>query len=194
MRRRFLPTTLATVALSAAIAAQARPPVPSPFPGAPTPPASATPRAPAPSAPPPTRGGQPAAQAPASAAAAKPAPAAVPSGPSLPGVPLYPTAEYLETVDAGSGQHYYLYGTDVPFADIVSYYRTVMKNGGREIYRTPAMHQFDLGRFNEERMVYPPSVVVKDYSGTTTPGYLHVVGTTEKRFRTVIQIVPAAPQ
>ena len=131
---------------------------------------------------------------PASAAAAKPAPAAVPSGPSLPGVPLYPTAEYLETVDAGSGQHYYLYGTDVPFADIVSYYRTVMKNGGREIYRTPAMHQFDLGRFNEERMVYPPSVVVKDYSGTTTPGYLHVVGTTEKRFRTVIQIVPAAPQ
>lgn len=196
MRRRFLLTILAPVALSGALAAQTRPPVPSPFPGAPTPPPSSSPRAPEPSAPSATSGNQPAApSAAAPVAVARPVPpAAVPSSPSLPGVPLYPTAEYLDTVDAGSGQNYYLYGTDVPFGDIVSYYRTVMKNGGREIYRAPAIHQFDLGRFNEERMVYPPSVVVKDYSGTITPGYLHVAGTTERRFRTVIQIVPAAPQ
>ena len=112
-------------------------------------------------------------------------------GPQLPGVPpVYPTSEYLDAIDAGSGQRYYLYGVDVPFADIVAYYRTVMKNGGREIYRTPGVHQFDLGRFNDARMAYPPSVVVKDYAGGSTPGYLHVAGTTEKRFRTIIQIVP----
>jgi hypothetical protein len=104
--------------------------------------------------------------------------------------PVYPTAEYLEDVDAGGGQRYYLYGTDAAFAEIVSYYRTVLKNGGREIYRIPAVHQFDLGRFDDNRMVYPPSVVIKDYAGGTTPGYLHVAGTTEKRFRTIIQIVP----
>jgi hypothetical protein len=109
----------------------------------------------------------------------------------LPGVPaIYPTAQYLESVDAGSGQSYYLYGADATFADVVSYYRTVLKNGGREIYRTPGTHQFDLGRFDEGKMVYPPSVVIKDYSGGSSPGYLHVSGVTEKRFRTIIQIVP----
>jgi hypothetical protein len=52
------------------------------------------------------------------------------------------------------------------------------------------MRQFDLGRFQENQMAYPPSVVVKDYAWNGAPGYLAVSGTTEKRFRTVIQIVP----
>jgi hypothetical protein len=118
-----------------------------------------------------------------------------PVGPDLPGVPpIYPTAEYLDSIDAGSGQRYYLYGTDAPFSDIVAYYRTVTRNGGREIYRTPALHQFELGRFDEDGMAYPPSVVVKDYGSGTARGYLHVHGTTEKRFRTIIQIVPPGPR
>jgi hypothetical protein len=106
-------------------------------------------------------------------------------------VPIYPTADYLDTVPAGSGQNYYLFGTNASFAEIVAYYRTTLKNGGREIYRTPGTYQFDLGRFNDDRMVYPPSVVIKDYSGDT--GYLFVSGTSEKRYPTIIQIVPAGP-
>jgi hypothetical protein len=43
-------------------------------------------------------------------------------------------------------------------------------------------------------MAYPPSVVIKDYTSSNSPGYLHVSGTVEKRFKTIIQIVapPAA--
>lgn len=108
------------------------------------------------------------------------------------GAPIYPAAVFLETIDAGrGGQQYHLYGTDAPFADIVSYYRTTLKNGGRVIFQAPAMHQFDLGRFQEQTMAYPPSVVVKDYMWNGSTGYLHVDGTTSRRFPTIIQIVPA---
>ena len=56
--------------------------------------------------------------------------------------------------------------------------------------QSPAMQQFELGRFNDDTMAYPPSVVVKDYAWNGSEGYLHVDGTTTRRFRTVIQIVP----
>jgi hypothetical protein len=39
-------------------------------------------------------------------------------------------------------------------------------------------------------MSFPPSVVVKDYTWNGSDGYLHVSGTTETRYKTVIQIVP----
>ena len=32
----------------------------------------------------------------------------------------------------------------------------------------------DLGRFQEDTMAYPPSVVVKDYTWNGQAGYLHV--------------------
>lgn len=165
-------------------------PVPRPFPGAPAPPPPSSPTSPAP------KPAQPQPQTPAGGTTTQPAapasqPTPAPTAPSLPGVPpIYPTAQYLESIDAGSGQRYYLYGADAPFSDVVSYYRTVLKTGGREIYRTPGVQQFDLGRFDDGRMVYPPSVVIKDYAGGSSPGYLHVSGVTEKRFRTIIQIVP----
>jgi hypothetical protein len=54
------------------------------------------------------------------------------------------------------------------------------------------MQQFDLARFMEATMAYQPSVVVKDYAWMDAPGYLHVSGTTETRYKTIIQIVPAA--
>ncbi len=87
-----------------------------------------------------------------------------PSAQAPEGLPVYPTAEFIDGFDAGSGQRYYLYGTDMPFEDIVAYYRNVLKNGGRELFREPPMRQFDLGRYQENTMAYPPSVVVKDYT------------------------------
>ena len=104
---------------------------------------------------------------------------------------MYPTAEFIDGFDAGQGQRYYLYGTDRPYDDIVAYYRSVLKNGGRELFREPPTRQFDLGRYQENAMAYPPSVVVKDYTWNGSPGFLAVSGTTEKRYRTIIQIVPA---
>lgn len=121
----------------------------------------------------------------------RPAAQAAPD-PSL-GLPVYPAAHFLETFDAGKGQQYHLYGTDAPFADIVNYYKSSLKNGGRVIFQGPLMHQFDLGRFQEQTMAYPPSVVVKDYTWNGSEGYLHVSGTLSTRYKTIIQIVPATP-
>ena len=122
-------------------------------------------------------------------APAKPA-EAPPTEAVLGTAPVYPTAEFLDSFDAGQGQRYYLYGTNTSFETVVTYYRSVLRTSGRELFRSPAMHQFDLGRFDENRMAYPPSVVVKDYSWNNSMGYLHVAGTAEKRFLTIIQIVP----
>lgn len=179
-RLSLLAVALAITGLPMTSVAQTRAPVPRPFPGAPAPPASTTP-APAPP-------GESATPTSGQPAAPQPAPRI---GPELPGVPpVYPTAEYLEAIDAGAGQTYHLYGTAAPFDEIVAYYRTVLRERGREIYETPGTHQFELGRFDDDRMVYPPSVVVKDYSGGAAPGYLFVSGTEEKRFATIIQVVP----
>jgi len=110
--------------------------------------------------------------------------------PRLAGVPIYPGAELLTSFDTGRGQWVFTLGTDMPYSDIVAYYKTQMRTSGTEVFRTPLMHQFDLGPFRAETMTYRPAVVVKDYS-TDGQGFLHVTGTSEKRFRTVIQIVPA---
>jgi hypothetical protein len=172
--------TVAALALACAIAAPAHaqapppPPKPKPFPttGSTAPPAK-------PAAPP------------VQDAAPVPPPAGTPTVQDLNGTPVYPGADYLDSFDAGRGQRYYLYGTNTPYADIVTYYKNILKNSSnREIFRAPAMHQFDLGRFEEEAMAHPPSVVVKDYAWNESSGYLVVTGTTEKRYKTVIQIVP----
>ena len=107
----------------------------------------------------------------------------------LTGVPIYPGAELLSSFDTGRGQYVFLLGSTMPYSEIVGFYKGHLRNSGSEVFKTPAMQQFDLGPFRSETMAYRPSVVVKDYS-TDSPGYLHVAGTTEKRYRTVIQIVP----
>ena len=109
--------------------------------------------------------------------------------PRLTGVPIYPGAEMLSSFDSGS-QKVFLFGSSMPYSDVVAYYKTQLRSGGSEIFRAPAMQQFDLGSFRGETMDYRPSVVVKDYGATEQAGYLFVTGTTEKRYRTVIQIVP----
>lgn len=188
MVRLTLVLTMTALAVTTTLAQSV--PVPRPFPGAGAPPSgTSTPRTP-PAAPPPAPTPAPPVET-TPQPIATPAPPAAASGPEIPGVPLYPTAEFLDTIDAGSGQQYYLYGTHAPYRDIVNYYRTVLRNSGREIYRSPGVYQFDLGRFNESRMAYPPSVVVKDYAESNPSGFLFVSGTTETRFQTIIQIVPA---
>jgi hypothetical protein len=169
-------------------------PVPRPFPQ------PNQPSSPPPSSPPSTTTPPPA-TAPKASAQPTPPPAVTPAAAvSRPterdlGVPIYPAADYLDSYDAGHGQRYYLFGTNAAFADIVSYYKNTLHDSGHELFKAPAMQQFDLGKFRDDTMAYPPSVVVKDYTwaldGQRSDGYLAVNGMTEKRYKTVIQIVPA---
>jgi hypothetical protein len=110
------------------------------------------------------------------------------------GVPIYPAAEFIASFDAGKGQRYYLFGTTTPYPDIVQYYRTTLRQRGDEVFENPPIHQFDIGRFREETMAFPPSVTVKDYTTGGTGGYLNPKpGGTPERFPTIIQIVPNPP-
>jgi len=166
---------VAALALSSLMAAAATTaqPVPRPFPK--------------PGEPPPT----PPEQAAPAAQTRQPAPGE-PTEAEL-GLPVYPGADYLTSFDAGMGQRYHLFGTNTPFPDIVNYYRIVLKTRGNLIFDQPATHTFEIGRFREETMAFPPGVTVKDYTWSGSEGYLHVRGTEGARYRTVIQIVPVLP-
>jgi hypothetical protein len=140
---------------------------------------------------------QPAAPPPRAAAPAAPVatPARVgeapPSEVAL-GVSLPPNSVFLGSFNAGQGQRYYLYGSTGSFAELVTYYRGVLKDRGELVFDAPAIHMFDTGRFREESMAFPPSVTVKDYTWGGRGGYLNPTrGATPARFPTIIQIVPA---
>jgi hypothetical protein len=110
------------------------------------------------------------------------------------GVPVYPSAQFIASYDAGKGQRYYLYGTTTPFAEIVQYYRNALKQRGDLVFEEPPIHQFDIGRFREETMAFPPSVTVKDYTWGGGAGYLVPKADGKPlRFPTIIQIVPNPP-
>lgn len=181
MLRTALLCSVLTQAAAATLAAQ----VPAPFPR-PAQPAPARPQAP-PVAPP-----QPAAP-PAGAPAQPPAQAGEPTEATL-GVPIYPSARYLESYDAGRGQRFHVFGSESDFLQIVAYYRTTLRQRGDLVFETPPVHMFELGRFREETMAFPPSVTVKDYGSGGAQGYLNPKRDgTPARFRTIIQIVPAPP-
>lgn len=138
-------------------------------------------------------------QAPPSSAAPVPQPPAqpVPAAPTLVpseatlGVPFYPTMQFLTSYDAGLGQRFYLFGTTASFADVVSFYKSVLKQRGELVFEEPATHMFDLARFREETMAFPPSVTIKDYTWGGMRGYLNPKpGAEPARYPTVIQIVP----
>lgn len=147
------------------------------------------------------------AQAPQSAPTkpAAPAPAAAPTSPlntlfpqeappadGALGVPVYPNAVFLTSYDAGRGQRYYLYGATGRYVELVAYYRTLLKNKGTQIFDQPPTHIFEVGRYNESTMAFPPSVTIKDYASGTATGYLNPKpGAHPERFPTIIQIVPA---
>jgi hypothetical protein len=118
-----------------------------------------------------------------------------PAAPDLGGIPLYPNAAYLGSYDAGRGQRFHLYGVKLPYADAVAFYRSALKDRGDELFQSPPTHQFDVGRFRENDMAFPPSVTIKDYTWGGSAGYMHPkLGAQPERFPTVIQIVtpPAA--
>ncbi len=125
-----------------------------------------------------------------------PPPKVAPAAPGDPteeslGMPIYPGAKFIASYDAGRGQRYYLFGVATDFAQIVAYYRTTLKQRGELVFEVPPIHMFEVGRFREEAMAFPPGVTVKDYA---PEGYLHPrPGSTPERYRTIIQIVPSPP-
>lgn len=138
---------------------------------------------------------KPAAQPPAAPAAAALADLfpqeAAPADGAL-GVTIYPNAVFLTSYDAGRGQRYYLYGSATTYAELVAYYRTLLKNKGTSVYDQPATHIFEIGRYNENTMAFPPSVTIKDYTSGGGTGYLNPKpGAQPQRFATIIQVVPA---
>ena len=107
------------------------------------------------------------------------------------GFPVYPNAQYLTSYDAGRGQRYYLFGSNSPFQDMVRYYAVVLDERGDRVFDAPPTHIFEIGRFREESMAFPPGVTIKDYAWNGSEGYLNpTLGAEPERFRTIIQIVP----
>ncbi len=169
---------VAAVSAVAATAALAQTPQPFPRPGsAPAPPATPT--------------AQPAPQLPPTASA--PPDATAPTEATL-GVPIYPTAQFIASYDAGRAQRYYLFGASAPFVDLVAYYRTVLKERGDQVFTQPPTHMFEVGRFREETMAFPPGVTIKDWTWGGSAGYPNPrPGAQPERFATIIMIVPPVP-
>jgi hypothetical protein len=166
---------IAVLTVAALLAQQ--PPVPQPFPRPATP--SGQPTRPAPPPVPPSTE-QPAA----------PRPGGAPTEAML-GVPIYPGAQFITSYDAGRGQRYYIFGSAASFVDLVTYYRTALKQRGELVYDVPATHEFDVGKFREETMAFPPGVTIKDYQSDVSQGYPNPKpGGQPARFPTLIQIVP----
>jgi hypothetical protein len=157
-----------------------QPPTPQPFPR----PGTSQPAQPGRPAP------QPPAPAPSTAAPARPAAEAAPTEATL-GVPIFPGAQFIASYDAGRGQRYYIFGSPATFVDLVAYYRTVLKQKGELVYEVPATHEFDVGKYREETMAFPPGVTIKDFQSDVSQGYPNPKpGGQPARFPTIIQIVP----
>jgi hypothetical protein len=165
---------IAVLTVAALLAQQ--PPVPQPFPRPTTP--SGQPARPAPPPAPPSTA-QPAAPKPGAPTEA------------MLGVPIFPGAQFIASYDAGRGQRLYIFGSAASFVDLVTYYRTALKQRGELVYDVPATHEFDVGKFREESMAFPPGVTIKDYQSDVSQGYPNPTpGGQPARFPTLIQIVP----
>ena len=162
--------------------------VPQPFPG------RNTPARPGPAQPDPAAPGRTTPQAPTPAPPATSSPAASETTPNeaTVGFPIYPSAQFIASYDAGQGQRYYLFGSEARFPELVKYYQTVLKVRGTLVFDAPATHVFEIGRFREETMAFPPGVTIKDYTWNGSAGYLNPQKNGKPaRFPSVIQIVPA---
>jgi hypothetical protein len=157
------------LALAATLGGQSQQtPVPQPFPR-PGPPRAPQPETPAPGAP---------------KAEAAPTEAML-------GLPIYPGAQFIASYDAGRGQRYYIFGSAASFVELVAYYRTYLKQKGELVYEIPATHEFDVGKYKEETMAFPPGVTIKDYKSDVSQGYPNPKpGGQPARFPTLIQFVP----
>jgi hypothetical protein len=107
-------------------------------------------------------------------------------------VTIYPGAQFLASYDAGRSQRYYVYGSTASYVQLVAYYRELLKQRGDQVFDVPATHMFELGRFREETMAFPPSLTIKDYQSDLSEGYPNPKpGGKPARFPTIIQVVPA---
>jgi hypothetical protein len=170
--RRMLALVLMTL-----LSASQQPPVPQPFPR----PGTSQPPQPSPAPPP------------ATTAPAKPAARTGESDPTEAtlGVPIYPNAQFISSYDAGRGQRYYIFGSAAGFEDLVTYYRNTLKQRGELVFDVPATYEFDVGRYREETMAFPPGVTIKDFQTSVSGGYPNPKpGGQPPRFRSIIQIVP----
>jgi len=135
------------------------------------------------------------------AAPAQPAVSAAPaqSDPNAPsettlGFPIHATAQFITSYDAGRGQRYYIFGATAPYTELVTYYRTVLKERGDQVFAQPPTYVFEVGRFREETMAFPPSVTIKDWTWGGSAGYPNPRPNVDPaRFPTIIMIVPAPP-
>jgi hypothetical protein len=181
------------VALLLAAGLAQQPPAPQPFPR----PGPGTSQPARPAQPPPAKPGQPRTTQPAGpppTPGATPLPNATgaPADASL-GVPIYPGAQFIKSYDAGRGQRFYLFGSTASFVDLVTYYRTTLRQKGDLVFDVPATHEFLVGKFREETMAYPPGVTIKDFQLEVSQGYPNPKpGGQPARFPTIIQVVPVA--
>jgi len=183
--RQWISVAIAAAVLLGTAAAQTPQPFPRGTPPAPAPPATSRPAQPPP-APAPTT------SAPAPPAAA-PVDPATPSEASL-GFPIYPGAQFIASYDAGRAQRYYIFGSTAAFADLVTYYRTMLKDKGDLVFPDPPTHMFEVGKFNNDTMSFPPGVTIKDFTWGGSQGYANPKpGAQPARFASVIMIVPVPP-
>ena len=158
------------------MAAQAGQPVPQPFPK----PGAPTTQAPTTQAPP---------AQPQKPGAASETSEGTPTEATL-GVAIYPGSQFLGSFNAGRNQRFYLFGSSAEFTVLVTYYRTLLKQRGDLVYEVPATHTFDVGRFDNNTMAFPPGVTIKDFQSELSQGYPNPKpGGQPARFPTVIQIV-----
>ncbi len=184
MRAALLATVVAAIVVGP-MAAQT--PQPIPRPGGSRPPATTT----APTAPPGTTGTAPAPAPPPGSTAANAASSTEPPTAATLGLPVYPTAQFIASYDAGRGQRYYLFGTSAAYSEVVAYYRTQLRDKGDVVYEQPPTHMFQVGRFREDSMAFPPGVTVKDWTWGGSPGYPNPkLGGEPVRYPSVIMIVP----
>ncbi len=156
---------------------------PQPFPRGTTQPAPAPPATPRPAPVP----------APPPAAAAAPVDPATPSETTL-GFPIYPGAQFIASYDAGRAQRYYIFGATATFNDLVTYYRTQLRDKGNLVFQEPPTHMFEIGKFNNDTMAFPPGVTIKDWTSGGSQGYPNPKpGAQPARFPSLIMIVPAPP-
>jgi hypothetical protein len=171
---------LAALLMGASLTAQ----TPQPFPRPGTQPARPAPQEPKPAPP---------AQPPAAARRDAPADPKEPTEAML-GLPIYPTAQFIASYDAGRGQRYYIFGTTASFAEMVTYYRTFLKERGDFVFAEPPTHMFEVGRFREETMAFPPGITIKDYTWGGSKGYPNPRRPAKpEHFPTILMIVPAPP-
>ena len=82
-------------------------------------------------------------------------------------------------------------GSTVPFGEMVTYYKNVTKDKGTLVFEVPPTHVFEIAKFREETMAFPPTVTIKDYTFSGSAGYPNPkAGAQPERFPTLIQIVP----